>query len=675
MQATYNHWLVFLSIAVAIVVSYTALTLAGRVAETERSGGWAWLLGGAAAMGIGIWSMHFIGMLAFSVPIPLRYNILTTLASLIIAMLTSALALAIAGRRNLGLGRLTAGSLAMGAGICAMHYTGMAAIQVMPTIRYDTRLVGASIAIAITASFAALWLAFRLRSGHSKLILLARSGAAVVMGLAIAGMHYTAMAASMLAPGSICSGGAAFDNNWLALTIGLIALALLALTLITAVYDTHLESRTRRDALRLAELNVHLQHGKNLLALATQAAGIVCWEYDAKSRSTLWIENDLESLKTSGVDLRGPPDALLAMIHPDDATAALATLRATIAEGRHVCALRLRLMIPVGQMMHFQVHARLTCDERGELAQVLGVVWDVTEQVQQEERRLELQMQLRDVSRYAGMAEVATGVLHNVGNVLNSLGVSATLVLATLRDSRVANVQRVAQLLIDQGDQLGAFLINDPRGREVRSYLSQLGERLCTENRALRADMQAIAGHVEHIGKIVTAQQSYARRGGITEEVDLTDLVDNAIALNFTGSTDVIVSRDYQLGPQLVLDRHKLIQILGNLLSNARHALRDQTQGQRLLTVRIRAATSGCLAIDIEDSGTGIDAGALQRLFEFGFTTKKDGHGFGLHTSANLAKELGGELSGYSEGWGHGARFTLRIPIAGTEEQKKRILA
>jgi signal transduction histidine kinase len=329
-------------------------------------------------------------------------------------------------------------------------------------------------------------------------------------------------------------------------------------------------------------------------------------------------------------------------------------------------------MTPTGDTVHLQVHARLSCDPHGQLERVLGVSWDVTDQVRQEERRLELQTQLRDVSRDAGMAEVATGVLHNVGNVLNSLGVSAALVLAGLRDSRVGNVQRVARLLTEQGDRLGAFLENDPRGRETPVYLAQLGERLCAENRTLHADMQAIVTHVEHIGKIVAAQQSYARRGGITEEVDVTELADNAIALNFTGSTDVTVGRDYQLAPRLTLDRHKLIQILGNLLSNARHALRDQTQGQRLLTVRIRVLTPGSLAVDVEDSGVGIESDVLRSLFKFGFTTKKDGHGFGLHASANLAKELGGELSGHSDGPGRGARFSLYLPLTAARELAAR---
>jgi len=674
MQATYNFWLVALSVVVAIVVSFTALTLAGRVAAAERTGGRLWLFGGATAMGIGIWSMHFIGMLAFSVPIPLRYNVLITLASLAIAIATSGFALAIVSRRDLSLVRLAASSVVMGAGICAMHYTGMAAIQIMPVITYEPALVVASIAIAVTASFAALWLAFRLRNGQSWSLLLARSGASVAMGLAITGMHYTAMAASMLAPGAYCWGGAAFDNGWLALTIGLIALALLAITLITAVYDAHLDSRTRRDAQRLANLNADLQHGKNLLTLATEAAGIACWEYQVATRTVLWTANDIAPLRAEGIDLHKDADALMAMIRPDDAAAALGAIRTALAQERTVCGMRVRLTTPGGKTVHMQVHARLFRDPHGQLDRLLGVAWDVSEQVCQDERRLELQMQLREVSHHAGMAEVATGVLHSVGNLLNSLGVSTTLVLSGLRDSRTANVTRVARLLTENGHQLGTFLESDPRGREIPTYLARLGEHLDAETRTLYSEMQAIAAHVEHIGKIVAAQQTYARRGGVTEEVDVTELLDNAIALNFAGAPDIGVHREYQLVPHLTLDRHKLIQILGNLLSNARHALRDLEQGARVLTVRLRPLSQS-LAIEIEDTGVGIGAAVLERLFEFGFTTKKDGHGFGLHASGNLAKELGGEISVHSDGPGRGARFTLCLPLTQSVEVKERKLA
>jgi NO-binding membrane sensor protein with MHYT domain/signal transduction histidine kinase len=671
MQASYNSWLVALSILVAMVVAYTALKLAARVAEGGRSGGRLWLLGGAVAMGMGIWSMHFIGMLAFSVPIPLRYGVFKTLLSLAIAIVTSGFALAIASRTQLSLRRLAVGSVIMGAGICAMHYSGMAAIQIVPMITYEPLLVLASIAIAIGASFAALWLAFKLRSGQSMYIAMARGGAAVIMGLAISGMHYTAMAASKLAVGAYCFGGAAFDNNWLAGTLGLVSLGVLALTLITAVYDAHLVSQTRQDALRLEQVNVALQHGKNLLALATRAAGISSWELDIATRTTLWTENEIESLRAAGVDTQQQPDAIMAMTHPQDRSIMFDAIRNAMAEGKDVCAFRFRVVTPAADAVHLEAHARIFCDDIGNPVRILGVSWDVTEQVLQEERKRELQSQLRDASRDAGMAEVATGVLHNVGNVLNSLGVSASLLQARLRDSRVGNVHRMASLLVSQGDQIGRFFENDARGRETPAYLAQLGENLNIENTRLQAEAAAIADHVGHIRTIVAAQQTYARRGGVTEAVDIAELLDNAVAIHFANTADVTVRREYEPLAPLTLDRHKLIQILGNLLSNARHALKDRSEGRRVLTLRVRTLDATSAVIEVEDSGVGIVPDALQRLFEFGFTTKKDGHGFGLHTSAILAKELGGGLAGHSDGPGCGARFVLQLSTAAVELRKQ----
>jgi NO-binding membrane sensor protein with MHYT domain/two-component sensor histidine kinase len=671
MQATYNLWLVALSIVVAMAVAYTALKLAARVAEAGPTAGRLWLLGGAVAMGTGIWSMHFIGMLAFSVPTQLRYGILTTVASLAIAIITSGFALAIAGRAHLSLKRLAVSSIIMGAGICAMHYSGMAAIQIVPMITYEPLLVMASIAIAVVASFAALWLAFKLRSGESKYIALARAGAAIIMGLAISGMHYTAMAASKFALGSYCLVGATFDNDWLALTIGIVALGVLALTLITAIYDAHLTSRARQDALRLEQVNAALQHEKNLLGLATRAAGISSWEFDIATRTTLWTENEIEALQLAGVDTSAFPNAIKEMTHPEDASVMVDAVRTAIADGKEVCAFRFRMLPPDGKVVNLQAHARVISDECGEPARILGVTWDVTDQVLQEERRRELQSQLRDASRDAGMAEVATGVLHSVGNVLNSLGVSASLMQSRLRDSRARNVQRIASMLVEQGDRVGRFFENDERGRELPGYLAQLGNHLKTENEQLQAEAAAIAAHVGHIRTIVAAQQTHARRGGVTEVVDLCELMDNAVAIHFTNAADVTVTRDYATLPHITLDRHKLIQILGNLLSNARHALNSQEGGRRALALRMYIDATKRIVIEVADSGIGIDADALQHIFEFGFTTKKDGHGFGLHSSAILATELGGDLSGHSDGTGRGANFVLRLPSSAANPQDK----
>ena len=244
MVGTYNSTLVLLSIVVAIFVSYTALTLSARVARAKDGGNsGVWVAGGALAMGCGIWSMHFIGMMAFSLPIPLTYDLGLTIASLVIAIAISGFALSVASNPEISIGHLTVSAIIMGAGISAMHYSGMAAIDVVPMISYEPVLLGASVAIAMGASFAALWLFFQLREGRSLTMRLIRIGAAFVMGFAISGMHYTGMAASRFNPRSYCVGGAGVNSSSLAVTTGVIAFIVLSVTTLILLFDA------RRDAL------------------------------------------------------------------------------------------------------------------------------------------------------------------------------------------------------------------------------------------------------------------------------------------------------------------------------------------------------------------------------------------------------------------------------------------
>ncbi|HVW70209.1 MAG TPA: diguanylate cyclase, partial [Steroidobacteraceae bacterium] len=260
MAGTYNPWLVCLSIAVAIFVSHTALRLSTRVARSHGMASRLWLGGGAVAMGCGIWSMHFIGMLALSLPIALAYDIPTTLLSLCIAIFTSGFALAIANRPKISSLHLALGAVLLGGGIAAMHYVGMAAIRITPMITYEPGLLLASILIAIGASYAALWLFFHLRSEGTWVMRTARVGAAFVMGLAISGMHYTGMAASRFSPDSFCIGAGTTDQRWLAVMIAVPAVAVLSITTILLVYDAHLESRTRKHNAQLERANAKLEH-------------------------------------------------------------------------------------------------------------------------------------------------------------------------------------------------------------------------------------------------------------------------------------------------------------------------------------------------------------------------------------------------------------------------------
>ncbi|MGU1225328.1 putative bifunctional diguanylate cyclase/phosphodiesterase [Pseudomonas aeruginosa] len=256
--SSYNQVLVAFSLIVAILASYTALDMAGRVTLAKGREALSWLIGGAFAMGFGIWSMHFVGMLAFSLPIPLGYDLGLTLLSLLLAVGSSAFALWLVCQAELPWQRLALGALLMGSGIAAMHYTGMAALLMMPGIVYDPLWLGLSILIAVIASGAALWIAFRLRHG-SRRIVLVRAGAALVMGCAIVGMHYTGMAAAQFPLGSFCgAAGRGIDNGWLAVLVIVITLAVIAIALIVSVLDSRLEARTSVLATSLARANREL---------------------------------------------------------------------------------------------------------------------------------------------------------------------------------------------------------------------------------------------------------------------------------------------------------------------------------------------------------------------------------------------------------------------------------
>jgi len=259
MAGSYNYWLVFLSLVVAILASYTALDLASRITASKGFGARAWLLGGAFAMGTGIWSMHFVAMLAFSLPIPTAYDVTTTLASMLIAVVVSGFALYTVTRNTLSARNLVSGGVLMGVGISSMHYTGMAAMEILPGIRYEPLLFAASIVVAIAASMAALWIAFQLRSRAGRVVH-AKLGSAVIMGLAIVGMHYTGMAAAGFASDAICTTVGFADNSWMAATIAGVTFLILCETLVLSVVDARMTSRTARWAASLREANEELQH-------------------------------------------------------------------------------------------------------------------------------------------------------------------------------------------------------------------------------------------------------------------------------------------------------------------------------------------------------------------------------------------------------------------------------
>ncbi len=303
-------------------------------------------------------------------------------------------------------------------------------------------------------------------------------------------------------------------------------------------------------------------------------------------------------------------------------------------------------------------------DRDGNIIGTFAVSKDITALKLAEEKLAQVHRQLLETSRQAGMAEVATGVLHNVGNVLNSVNVSTTILNDQVRQSKTAHVAKVRDMLQQHEHDLGEFLTNDPRGRQLPGFFAVLAEHLDKEQRTLLTELEQLRKNVEHIKDIVAMQQNYAKVSGLTERVSITELVEDAVRMNSGAFArhDVALVRDYRASPEVVVEKHKVLQILVNVMRNAKYACDDSGRPDKQITVRVTSA-DGRAAIAIIDNGVGIAPENLTRIFGHGFTTRKHGHGFGLHSGALAARELGGALTVQSDGPGRGATFTLEIPL------------
>jgi signal transduction histidine kinase len=319
---------------------------------------------------------------------------------------------------------------------------------------------------------------------------------------------------------------------------------------------------------------------------------------------------------------------------------------------------RFRILRPDGSIRHLE---RIAGSRRSFDENLVGIILDVTDRVQAEERERALQEQLRVVSHQAGMAEIATGVLHNVGNVLNSLGIANSTLRTHVKSQRLERLAKAAEMLREKRAELSQFLTQDPHGKHLPDYLCALSAQIADAARTMHAELDTVEDLLQHLRNVVGAQQSVAETRAATEPVKLQQMIDTALSLD-PPADQIRVLRTYEDLPPVVTDRHKLLQILINLVNNARDAVYASDVNSGRIAVRLYRENQHAV-ISVEDNGVGMSAEVLAHLWQFGFTTKRNGHGFGLHNCANSAKEIAATLDAYSAGANQGARFDLRLPL------------
>jgi two-component system, NtrC family, sensor kinase len=316
-----------------------------------------------------------------------------------------------------------------------------------------------------------------------------------------------------------------------------------------------------------------------------------------------------------------------------------------------------RHALRIGQTEDFR--AKLDIERGDEIGALAGEFNSMMEKLEH------ARAQLVDTARTAGMSEIATGILHNVGNVLNSVNISASLVSQKVEGMSVDDLKKVSDILEDHRDDLARFIGEDPKGKHLQPFLTALSVQLGEEQRTIAVEMGSLSEGIEHICDLIKSQQEFAVKAELVEEVVLSEKLDEALRITdqaHGADPDLEVVRDYDDLPEVLVDKHRLLEILVNLIQNARQAM-SKSGGPPRLTLRANLHGDERVRLRIEDTGMGIEPDVLAKVFNLGFTTKPDGHGYGLHTAANAATEMGGKLTAESEGAGHGAAFVLELPL------------
>jgi PAS domain S-box-containing protein len=613
---SYNYALVALSVLIAMFASYAALDLAGRV---TAAGGWTravWLLGGAGAMGTGIWSMHYIGMLAFILPIPVAYHWPTVLLSLFAAILASVIALYVVSRQKMGASRAIAGSVLMGAGIASMHYIGMAAMRLPAICQFNSFLVILSVVFAVLISLAALWITFHFREektgiGREKL------AGAVIMGAAIPVMHYAGMAAASFTP----SGMPADLSHAVSIsTLGTAGIAavtfiVLGLTMLTSWVD-------RRFAAQTLELQEErLQRSEAYLAEAQKLTHTGSWACRVVGRDALHLSE--EWYRIYGFDPeKGPPafEERLQRIHPEDRAKWQAAIDLAIAE-KSDYEVEFRILLPGGTVKYIHTVGHPVLNAAGDLVEFMGSATDITERKHAEDALRQAQADLAHVSRVTTMGELTASLAHEVN-------------------------QPIAAAVTDANTCLRWLTRDHPDVPEAREAASR------TVKDATRA------------ADIISRIRLLFEKGTLQREpVDLNEVIREMVLLLRGEATRYSISVRTELAAdpsQIMGDRVQLQQVMMNLIMNSIDAMKD-ADGTRELIINSQRAENDKLTVSISDTGVGLPPHQADQIFNAFFTTKLQGTGMGLAISRSIVESHGGRLWA-ADNSPRGASFCFTLP-------------
>ena len=646
MQGSYNLWLVALSYLVAVVASYTALELARRVAHA-RGAARGWLAAGAISMGIGIWTMHFIGMLAFSLPMAFQYDVGITLLSLLVGIAAAAFAISVASRKSNSIAQILLSGLVLGAGIAAMHYTGMAAMEMDATIVYDLKIVALSVLIAVAAACAALWIMFTLIENRSRYLLMLKFGAALVMGIAICGMHYTGMvAADYLPAGDVMAMDHSGDHAWLASTIAAMTLVILGFTHLTLFFDRRLQmqqlqsEKAEQEKVQLSEL---LDESSNEI-----------YFFDSESHRFVRVNRGaLDNLGYTAEEIRTmtPLD-----LKSDFDVASFNDLLRPLRNGeRNELLFETRHRRKDGSEYPIQVHLQLS--RRTEPPMFVAIITDIAQ-------RKDLESQLMQAQKMQSIGQLAAGIAHEINTPAQFVGDNTRFVQDAFKDLIELSNSFRKLYSAARNNEISPELLD-----EVASSMEAADVEFLTDEVPTAID-QSLDG-ISRISNIVRAMKEFSHPGGKEfEAMDLNSAVRNTITVA-SNEWKYVADIETELAdslPPVMCFQQEVNQVILNLIVNAAHAIeagRDENSDEKgVIRITTRAAETD-VEVAISDTGCGIPDDIRERIFEPFFTTKEVGKGSGQGLAmayATIVDKHQGQLLVDSTP-GKGTTFTVRLPL------------